>query len=96
MRDCSSRFWYCTLVSDPTLVVCQPPTPLSSHVSSRPICIAATKTIAWSTHTYKPLTLKAGTLVTFKWSGFHDVAVCKLNEKSTRSECLKLSAQLIV
>ena len=67
--------------------VCQPPTPVTPHQSPEPIHIAATKTIAWSTHSYKPLTLKAGTLVTFKWSGFHDVAVSKLNEKSTQSEC---------
>ena len=50
--------------------------------------IAAVKTIVWARHSYKPLTLKAGTLVRFKWSGFHNLAVSKLNEKSARSEHL--------
>ena len=62
----------------------------------QPICFAATKTIAWSTHSYKPMTLKAGTLVTFKWSGFHNVAVSKLNEKSTRSECSAACTNCII
>ena len=70
-------------------IVRHPPTaPLSPHVSRYHLRVAATKTIAWSTHSYKPMTLKAGTLVTFKWSGYHDLAVSKLNEKSTRSEHL--------
>lgn len=36
------------------------------------------------------MTLKAGTLVKFKWAGFHDLAVSKKNEFGKRSESLPL------
>ena len=42
---------------------------------------AATRTIGWSFGSYKPLTVKAGTLVTFKWAdAVHGVSVGKASK----------------
>lgn len=46
--------------------------------------LAARKTIIWKIQPYRSQRLRAGTLVTFKWSGLHGVA------KGLKIECLRV------